>query len=335
MTALLRLRVDGALQDPARIEGDAHRFDLTLPAREIRLVSTSARPLDLGLGPDRRRLGVQVLAIGLIHAAGHVDLKLADPAFVDGFHALQDDCYRFTDGDALLPASLLPPWVGPATLRIHALAWHDTQLTGRPEPNRHVLDRFENLGANCEFAFVQRHASGASRIGLLTWSRMDSDRLAAALDAGFAGTGDPAQSKLVWKGDEYFLETAWLRTHTSVFAQTDAAGENEILERGCARLRLLRRKLLIDLAAAERIFVHTAPHAALPTALMRDILAALRRHGPARLLCVTDGAARPTFEPVTDGLHHARLPRFVGGDGPYDDWLSLCQEAGSIDDPRA
>lgn len=116
MTALLRLRIDGALQDPARIQGDSHCFELTLPAREICLVSTSARPLDLGLGRDRRRLGVRVLGIRFEHAAGHAVLPLADPGFVDGFHELQEDRYRFTDGDALLPAALLPVWEGPATL---------------------------------------------------------------------------------------------------------------------------------------------------------------------------------------------------------------------------
>ena len=91
MTAILRLRVDGALQDPARVAGDAHWFDLARPAREIRLVSASARPLDLGLGKDRRRLGVQVLAIRFEHATGHAELPLTDPAFVDGFHKLQED----------------------------------------------------------------------------------------------------------------------------------------------------------------------------------------------------------------------------------------------------
>ncbi|MCX7380976.1 MAG: hypothetical protein NT133_06040 [Alphaproteobacteria bacterium] len=332
MTAILRLRVDGALQDPARVAGDAHWFDLARPAREIRLVSASARPLDLGLGKDRRRLGVQVLAIRFEHATGHAELPLTDPAFVDGFHKLQEDRYRFTDGDALLPAALLPVWEGPATLCIRALAWRGTRQAVPTDPNRQLLDRFESLGADCEFAFVQRHVSGATHIGLLTWARIASDRLPAALDAGFAGTGDAAQSRLIWTGDEYFLETAWLRTHTSVFTQTDAVGEQDILERGCARLRLLRRKLLADLAVAERVFVHTAPHAALPPCRMHDILAALRRHGPARLLCVTDGAAQPTPQPLADGLHHARLPRFAGADGPYDDWLTLCQEARRIDD---
>ena len=334
MTAILRLRVDGTLQDSTRIDGDAHWFDLTLPAREIRLVSASARPLDLGLGPDRRRLGVQLLAISFDQSAGHVDLKLDDPAFVDGFHKLQEGRYRFTDGDAMLPAALLPPAEGPVMLCIRALAWRGIRQVTPPYPHRHLLDRFESLGSDCEFAFLLRHASGAARIGLLTWSRIASDRLPAALDAGFAGTGDLAHARLVWTGDEYFLESAWLRTHTTVFAQTDAATELEILERGCARLRLLRRKLLADLAVAERIFVHTAPHAALPPARMQDIHAALRRHGPARLLCVTDGAAQPTPQPLADGLHHARLPRFAGADGPYDDWLTLCQEARRIDDAR-
>ena len=331
MTPSLRLSVDGVPQDPVRISGDEYWFSLTFPAREIRLQSDSARPVDLGLNDGRSRLGVKILGIRLEQAGYSIELPLDNAEFRDGFHPMNVMGFRFTDGDALLPVALLPLWQGGAMLRVRAQAWRGLLKPRAPDQNLLMFEGFESLGANCEFAFAERHFRGSNRAGLLTWAGIASNSVAAALDAGFAGAGDPARSTLVWKNGEYRLRTEWLRAHTRVFEQTDAAGEREILERGCARLRLLLRKMLSDLATAKRIFVHTARHNTLPRHRMIEIHAALRRHGPARLLCVTDGAAQSGIRRVADGLYHARLAHFVGGRGPYDAWLTLCQAARDID----
>lgn len=336
MAAILHLSVDGTLRAPRDVAGSEHRFDVNLPAREIRLLSGSARPLDLALSDDRRRLGVKIHAIRFAQSGRDKVLPLDAGEFVDGFHRWEQASFRFTDGDAVLPPVLLPPWQGEVSLCIDARPWRGSAQPHSQDPDRLLMEGFDGLGANCELGFVQRHFGAAGRIGLLTWSSIAPARLPAALDQGFHGVGDPARARVVWMRGEYFLETPWVRTHTGYFEPTDAAGERAILERGCARMRLLRRKLLADLATGPRLFVHAAQPADLPAQRMRDIHAALRRHGSARLLCVTDSApatpGRPAVHPVADGLYAARLDRFVAGHGPYDAWLALCKEARILDD---
>ena len=333
MTLIMRLSVDGAVLEAQAISGPDHWFSLRLPAREIRIVSGSARPVDLGVNGDIRRLGVQVFGIRFEKGGQHAELPLEAGEFVDGFHELERGGFRFTNGAAVLPEVLLPDWHGDVSLCIRAEPWRGSRQSTPPDQTRQMVERFESLGWDCEFAFVQRHHQATTRIGLLSWSRTMPDRLPAALDAGFAGVGDPARSRLAWSGGEYFIETPWFRTHTQYFAQGDAAEERQILERGCARLRLLRRKLLADLATPSRIFLHAAPAALLGPDRMRDIHAALRRHGPARLLCVTDGAS-PAVDRLAEGIYAARLSRFVAAAGPYDEWIAICRQACDLDDAR-
>lgn len=334
MTPIVQLSVDGAVLEPESISGADQWFRLRFPAREIRILSGSARPADLGINHDIRRLGVRVLGVRFEKTGQSVELPLEAGEFVDGFHQLEQSHFRFTDGAALLPEVLLPDWEGEVSLCIRALPWRGSDKSNRPDQARQLVERFESLGSDCEFAFVQRHHQAATRIGLLAWSRIAPERLAAALDAGFDGVGDPARTRLIWAGGEYFIETPWFRTHTHYFAQGNAAEERRIVELGCARLRLLRRKLLADLAMAPRIFVHAAPASVLGTDRMRDIHAALRRLGPARLLCVTDGASQPVVRVLAADLYEAQVGRFVAGRGLYDEWLAVCKEACDLDDAR-
>nr|MDA8252479.1 Hint domain-containing protein [Rhodospirillales bacterium] len=95
-----------------------------LPAgtRHVRLRSRSFVPAWLGLGADRRRLGVAAAALRL---GGHA---LPRTAFGRGWHAAEAG-WRWTDGDAEL---VLPPLSRPASLAIRLAAagaqyWDDAR----------------------------------------------------------------------------------------------------------------------------------------------------------------------------------------------------------------
>src|SRR4029079_1641290 len=71
----------------------------------------------------------------------------------------------------------------------------------------------------------------------------------------FEGLGDPATTTVAWIEIDYRIQTPYLRVHTTVIEPRDEKGVAELLHHGCATLRLLRRKLLRDIADARRIFV--------------------------------------------------------------------------------
>ncbi|HET9019132.1 MAG TPA: Hint domain-containing protein, partial [Acetobacteraceae bacterium] len=100
----LMLTVDGQAVTPDA----AGRLRVPAGARELRLVSRSFVPAWLGLGPDRRRLGV---AVTTLRFGGRT---LPRAAFAAGWHAAEQGL-RWTDGDARL---ILPRSDRPAALRI-------------------------------------------------------------------------------------------------------------------------------------------------------------------------------------------------------------------------
>ena len=99
------------------------RFDLPAGVREVRLRSRAACPaVRAGLpGGDRRLLGVALSGLRLVAADGTVRRPaMDDPALCLGFHAPERGegvVYRWTDGDALLPAEWLAPF-GAQALRL-------------------------------------------------------------------------------------------------------------------------------------------------------------------------------------------------------------------------
>ncbi|HET6307496.1 MAG TPA: tail fiber protein, partial [Rhodopila sp.] len=83
-------------------------FPLPATARQVRLVSRSAIPQELGTVRDPRRLGVAVQRILVRKGTRRRSVEAADPSLDTGFHAFEPDLgIRWTDGDATLPADLL------------------------------------------------------------------------------------------------------------------------------------------------------------------------------------------------------------------------------------
>lgn len=105
------------------VEGLTARFVLPAETSDLRLVSRTSVPAHVlpGAG-DARRLGVSLAALAVDDGLGAVHaIALDDPRLEAGFHPLDGDgtaTWRWTDGAALLPASLWQGCRGTVFLRV-------------------------------------------------------------------------------------------------------------------------------------------------------------------------------------------------------------------------
>jgi len=102
----LRLVVDGAEVEGIR-SGDLAVFLFPASAREARLRSDVFSPLDLGLSSDRRSLGLRLTGLMIGDGSASRSVALDDPCLGTGFYAAEENgAWRWTDGDAVIPAEL-------------------------------------------------------------------------------------------------------------------------------------------------------------------------------------------------------------------------------------
>jgi hypothetical protein len=328
-----RLQVDGRIQTPISRAGDECVFRVNFPAQDIRLLSGFARPADFGDSDDPRSLGVALLGLRWEQDGLVADVPIDNHGFIDGFYHLEDTAdespLRWTNGNAGLPSLIFPPWTGAVILRLRIKTWRGSELPRTPVTAGDALRHFEGLGTDCELALAQRHYGIEPPLSLFRWAGTTFGKVLRGLQRRFEGLGDPATTTVLWESYDYRLRTPYANVHTTTIAPTDAAGRAEILQGGCAMLRLLRllrRKLLRDIAEARHIFVFWTDQTTFGETQMRALFAALRDIGPAALLCVTLGEPAGQVRQVTDGLYAGTLSRFVIPDGPFDEWLALCTE---------
>jgi hypothetical protein len=320
--------VDGIRIDP-QTPGTG-RFRFRLPAREIRLISGFARPTDFGSSPDHRKLGVELRKMCWIQAEARVEIPIESPVFIDGFHHIeirkpQGIPVRWTNGNAGLPPDTVPKWQGEITLDLSLKEWRGSANDVSGTAAIELLSAFESLGEDCEFGLAQRSYNVEPPLTLLRWSGTRFEDLVSGLECQFLGLGAIGSTEVVWSGTQYFLRTPFLTMHTNCIVEQDEAGIAEILAAGRATLRILRRKLLHDIAEARRIFVFASPNPNLRKAQMNRLHAALRRIGPASLLCVKE-AGQGSVERLDDGLYAATISAFAKPAGPFDEWLHICAE---------
>jgi hypothetical protein len=116
----LHLLVDGARVEASQQLGLAYVFRLPAAPRSVRIVSRAGVPAELGLARDPRCLGVALRQLDLRRGTRFQVVKAVDPALADGFHAYEEDnLYRWTDGDATVPHSLLAAVPGATQLVLH------------------------------------------------------------------------------------------------------------------------------------------------------------------------------------------------------------------------
>jgi hypothetical protein len=118
----LHLLVDGQRLDAASCHGQARVFRLAAPPRTVRVVSRAAAPQELGVARDPRVLGVALRRIMLRQGARLRLIEAVDASLAEGFNGYEpDNRFRWTDGDALLPAELFDGVQGVFELEVHVV----------------------------------------------------------------------------------------------------------------------------------------------------------------------------------------------------------------------
>jgi capsular polysaccharide biosynthesis protein len=206
-----------------------------------------------------------------------------------------------------------------------------------------LVARFESLGDNCEFGLVQRRA-GAEPLGLLRFAGLPGDArleaLVAAIECGFEGLGDPDSIEITVGGPtgggdpEYLVRESRFQLFYHTFLRQTDMDEVSLRKSEAIRLRFLRRKLLADLASAEKIFIWKCNDPVEQPRVQR-LLAALRRYGPATLLWVCAAAQVAgkvgSVEQLVPGLLRGVIDRFAPydhvNDIRHDTWHAICANA--------
>ena len=135
----LRLVVNGRLLDPVSVDGQTYRFELPEAVRDIRIVSRTGHPGGTSAeNEDIRPLGVCVQEM-VLHAAGaERPIGIDHPALGAGFDRVEGNgavSWRWTDGDAALPVSLLDGLAGRVELEVRLL-WKGAYWTRRQAPEK-------------------------------------------------------------------------------------------------------------------------------------------------------------------------------------------------------
>ncbi|MBN9510843.1 MAG: hypothetical protein J0I21_17255 [Alphaproteobacteria bacterium] len=306
-TQRLGIAVNGVPLADFRIDGRTRRaclvpWSLIDGHSDLRITFTtpdSARPVDLGLNDDGRRLGVALRTLTL---------------YPDIHEEAEGD--RHLHGDAPVPVDTA------------------SFIAAEQVPLHELMLGFESLGENCEFGLVQRQCQ-AEPLGLLRFSSTPLPRLLDALDARFDGMGAQASTRveLATNGREFMVNDS---RYGFVYHAWVAAGEmspEAIMRREAKRVPLLVRKLVEDLEAADKIFVFKGM-GALPEEEAFPLAASIRRYGPNTLLFVTlaDAAHRAGAVQVrAPGFMVGYLDRFAPGENAHDlllgQWVKLCREA--------
>jgi hypothetical protein len=116
----LHLLVGGRRIDACFHHGPIHAFRLPARLADVRIVSRSGVPQELGLARDARELGVALRRMVLRDGTRLRVIRVDDDRLSHGFHAYEaDNRVRWTDGDALLPAALFADAMLPLELELH------------------------------------------------------------------------------------------------------------------------------------------------------------------------------------------------------------------------
>jgi tetratricopeptide (TPR) repeat protein len=227
----------------------------------------------------------------------------------------------------------------------HMRAEHgDPQGSANPVDQTQIMAHFESLGGTgqgCEFGFVQREA-GVEPLDLLRWSNMFYEDLLAALQDQFQGVGTPEQTELFFYDQanpdeqQYGTSDKKYGMRMQAFVKKREVAWDDMMKRSCKRLTYLRRKLIEDLQAGEKIFVFKLFERTLTDGQLQTLFSALNAYGPNSLLYVRyEDPAHPTGTVV-----QVQQRLFVGyiagfsvapnGEPRRPDmvsWLKICSEA--------
>ena len=198
--------------------------------------------------------------------------------------------------------------------------------------------RFESIGNNCELGLLQREL-GFERMGLLRFAGSEGTLgVARAIAAGFAGFATPDDLDFRLRRDEWIAISRHYGIEVHSWRRPDELSEDQVRRAMSTTLRYQAEILLELIEADDRIFVRRVK-AGDDVSGMIALHEALRSHGPARLLWVTDpapGVPHGTIVRLADGLYLGAHASLAATDWPTSRdkpaWLSLLRAATHIID---
>jgi hypothetical protein len=129
----LHLLVDGYRVDGQLMRNGVHAFRLSNPSATVRVVSRAGAQDRLGLARDPRLLGVALRRVLLWRGRQLKAIEADDPLLCDGFHAFEaDNGFRWTDGNARLPAALFDGVEPNCELQLHVACATQYELVEDP-----------------------------------------------------------------------------------------------------------------------------------------------------------------------------------------------------------
>ncbi len=173
---------------------------------------------------------------------------------------------------------------------------------------RALLLAFQSLGGGGghggEFAAFQRE-HGVDPLGLLQWADVLPDELSQALEAEFAGMGEPDQSDVFIPADttpaEYWITDRHYGVTMPSFIRAYEQPPDEARHVIEKRIRFLRGKLIDDLRAGSQIFVYLHSKRTVTVPELDRLYSALRRYRAVTLLYIRpEDPIHPTGTVVWD-----------------------------------
>lgn len=195
-----------------------------------------------------------------------------------------------------------------------------------------ILTKFESLGDNCEFGFLQRDC-GQETLGLLRFAYIHLSNLIRGLRTEFKGIDGPGNIEIEMDGSEYTIREIeyGIRYHT--FLHVGQIAPAELLRQHEARIKFLVRKLLEDVAEANKVFV-VRRNESLRLEEVIPLYCTLRSKSRNTLLWVVPaGRVTPpgSVKRVEPGLLQGFLTRLAPWENVNDflleEWLQVCKSA--------
>jgi hypothetical protein len=198
-----------------------------------------------------------------------------------------------------------------------------------------LLNQFESLGCNCTFGLIQTNAK-AAHLGLMQFSDVTINGLMNALANRLVGMGEPAFTNLsVDMNGEYRTSDRrfGLSTHTKI--HVGEVDDADFARRQFAKIRYLVRNFLEDIEAGDKILVVHAMPGQIDLILLAELLATVRKIGPAPILYVeaaTEQNAAGTVGQIDDGLligYVTATPtqHFQTTAESLASWITVCKKA--------
>jgi hypothetical protein len=197
-----------------------------------------------------------------------------------------------------------------------------------------IMPRFESLGHNSEFGYVQQ-SCGIDAPSLLRFADIPTRRLLLGLDFGFEDIDDPRLLHAYRSDDEepeWILQHDRYDMHIRSFVRAAGTDTASVVAQQAKRLAQQRSRLLDVLESGEHLFVFQRDEH-LSQAHVLPILTLLRSYGPNALLFVSADEKKPSGSVDLLGPHLFRgnIDRLAPRDNPKEShraaWMSICANA--------